>query len=251
MKIKCKQAQRIMFSSQQRECDSEEWSLIQQHVQNCVECKSAFEELKKADSILGRIKTPILTFSNEEELTKSIIMKINDETYSDSVSYLDFLIDFVSTRTVKFALGFVLILTTLSFTYMEYNDTKQIVSLEQKIGNRWNQKLIYSSVIQEEEGVLKFFYDAYKLFNGKSSYLEINKELVLMKKEDLRALFDDYSKLDEVTKVRLDEMRIQFFRDTSSVRSSGFSNNKIISLRKEIERLTKELEQSINKRGLK
>jgi hypothetical protein len=158
--------------------------------------------------------------------------------------------DYLSTRTVRFALGFVLMLTTLSFISMEYGDTKQIVSLEQKLSDRWNQNLVYSGVIQEE-GVLKFFYDAYKLFNGKSSYMEITKELVLMKKEDLHALFVEYGKLDDATKVRLDEMRIQFLNDSSSVHSPGFNNKEIIILRKNVEKLTKELEQRNNRRGLK
>ena len=251
MKSQCKNIQRILISERFDLYDSEEQKLIEHHLENCADCKAILEKVKKADGVIDRIKKPILSFSNEEDLTNSIMAQIRKEKYQTNINPFDSLMDFLSNQSVRFALGFVLILVTLSFISMEYTDTKQIVSLEQKMGDRWNQKLIYSGVIQQEEDLLKFFYDTYKLINGKSSYLEISKELVLIKKEDLRAFFNDYNKLDDATKIRLNEMRIQFLKDTSSVLLPGIVDYEKQSLRKEVERLTEELERRTNKRGLK
>ncbi|MBA4407100.1 hypothetical protein C0389_07495 [bacterium] len=249
--MNCKEVEQFLYSSKKDEINSARWALIDEHIKQCDRCRIIYENILKADSLFAKIKKKDHQFENEEYLTRSIMKKISNENHSDSKTILNYFIEIISTRSVKFALALLLLLCTLSFVYMEYSDTKQIISLEQKIGDRWNQKMIYSGVIQEEEGVLKFFYDAYKLLNGKSSFMEINRELVLMKKNDLRALLDDYNKLDEATKARLDDMRSKFLTDTSAVRSSGFSSKEIKYLRQEIERLNKELEESKEKRGLK
>ena len=81
--------------------------------------------------------------------------------------------------------------------------------------------------------------------------MELNKDLVLIKTEELRSLLNDYTKLDEAAKIRVDELRSRFLRDTSRVRISGLSNNEIITGGKEVEKLTKELENRISRRGLK
>lgn len=251
MNMNCKEVEQFLYSSKKDEINSARWALIDEHIKQCYRCRIIHENILKADSFLDLMRKPVHQFDNEEGLTRSIMEKISSKNYSDSRTILDYFIGIISTRSVKFALALLLLLCTLSFVYMEYSDTKQIISLEQKIGGRWNQKMIYSGVIQEEEGVLKFFYDAYKLLNGKSSFMEINRELVLMKKNDLRALLDDYNKLDEATKARLHDMRSRFLTDTSAVRSSGFSSKETKYLRQEIERLNKELEESKKKRGLK
>ncbi|MCX6169271.1 MAG: hypothetical protein NTX65_08025 [Ignavibacteriales bacterium] len=243
MKIECKEIQEFLYSQKNGGDDPGKWELILRHVNNCTECNNLYEKIMKADDLIERIKRTNHRFDFEENLTRSIIKQITAEEDSYPETIFDHFIELISSRSVKFALTMILLLSTLSFVVMEYSDTKQIISLEQKIGNRFDQKMVYAGVIQQEERVLKFFYDAYKLINGKSSYMEINKELVLMKRKDLIALFDDYGKLDDATKIRLEELRTQFYKDTSFVRSSGFTNNEIISLRKEVERLTKELEQ--------
>jgi len=251
MKNKCAHIQEIIFSSRDEEINSEETGIIRRHLETCDDCRKVYNEIKRTDGLLGRIKKSPLLFNGEEKLTASIMKKISAREIPDAAGPLDQLMDFLSAGKVRFALGLVLLMTMLSFGYMEYSDTKKIVSLEQKIGSQWNQTLVYAGVLREEESVLKFFYDAYKLFKGKRSYLEINQELVLIKTEDLRALLDDYSKLDEAAKIRLNEMRNRFLKDTSLVNQPGADETGISADRNNVEKLTKELEKRISKRGLK
>lgn len=251
MKMNCAEIQQLLYRSEKERENSENWTSVLNHINKCTECGKVYNNILNADALLDKLKNANPRFIFEDSLAASIMEVIEKEKHPDTVNVFDYLIEFSSHRTVKMAFGLLLMFCTLSFIYMEYSDTKQIVALEQKIGTRWNQSQVYAGVVSQEESIFKFFYDTYKLFDGKSSYLEINKELILMRKQDLRALFEEYNKLDGATKLRLNEMRNQLLGNDSSLRRPELNANEIIALRMEVERLSQELKSSLKKRGLK
>jgi ABC-type Na+ transport system ATPase subunit NatA len=130
---------------------------------------------------------------------------------------------------------------------MEYNDTKVIMNLEQRLGKKteYNRAVIF----QQEINVLNFVRDLYNLSNGSTTSVELTNTLVLMKKADLQALLKGYKTLDETSRARLDDIWDKYKEEESSVIVSEKNRKEIIALRNEIERLKKELEQSNLKKG--
>jgi|GEM_PF-2278124 len=253
--MNCNQIQKIIYSTKSDELSPAQEEIIKTHIAKCAECKDVFEKVQHADEILSRIKNQIPVLTNEEELTRSIVERINSkENFSprgNVETFWNYLIELVSARTARLAFGLVLLFCVLSYTYMEYNDTKKIMNLEQKIDSRWNKNFTYASILQQENGLLNFLSNVYKFSEGSTSYLKLSKDWVVLKKEDLQALFNDYNKLDEATRKRLNEIRNQLPITVSSKFDSAVNDNEINSLRKEVERLNKELEKIKSQRGMK
>jgi hypothetical protein len=72
-----------------------------------------------------------------------------------------------------------------------------------------------------------------------------------MNKSDLRALFEDYDKFDEQTKMRLDELKNGILEGRVPEGLSGYEKNEANRLRKEVERLNEELKKRKSLRGIK
>jgi ABC-type Mn2+/Zn2+ transport system ATPase subunit len=130
---------------------------------------------------------------------------------------------------------------------MEYNDTKAIVSLEQRLGKKSELNRAY--IFQQEINALNFLSDLYNLSNGSTSSVELTNTLVLMKKADLNALIKGYKTLDEASRTRLNEMWDKYRKEESSIIVTEKNREEISALRNEIERLKKELQQSNLKKG--
>ena len=182
-------------------------------------------------------------------MTESIIAAIvSDERSLADISankFLDRLNDIFSMEVIRFACSIVILLCGMTYIFMEYNDTKAIVSLEQRLGKKteYNRAIIF----QQEINILNFLRDLYNLSNGSTSSVELTNTLVLMKKADLQSLLKGYKTLDEASRVRLDEIWDKYEKDESSVIVSEKNRKEITALRNEIERLKKELEQSNHK----
>lgn len=255
MIMKCKEVQKIICSTKSGEVSSAQEELINAHIVNCHECKEVLEKVHRADEILVGIKKQIPILENEEELTKSIMAEISGEKPSDSDNrinnFFDYLDELVSIKAVRFALTVVLLLCVLSYTCMEFFDAKEIANLEHKIDKRFDKNSNYAGMLQQETNIVNFLSDVYKLTSGKTSYLELNKDWVLMKKGDLQALFNDYDRLDAATKLRLNEIKNHLPELAQNRISPSMNNNEINSLRKEVERLNKELEKVKSQRGMR
>ena len=205
----------------------------------------------KADRILASIKEATPRIRNEQALTESIIAAITTDKKSvigtGIKTFLDRLDDIFSTEVIRFACGFVILLCGMTYVFMEYNDTKSIVTLEHKLGKR--NEMNSADVFQQNIKFLNFLRDFYNLSNGSASSVELSNSLVLIKKADLQALFKEYKTLDEASRARVDELCDKYKNEDSTFIGSKINHNEITVLRNEIERLKKELEQINLKRG--
>jgi hypothetical protein len=245
----CKELQQLLYSARIEDFDPAEREFLKKHLADCETCKTIFQEVTKADRILARIKEAIPLIRNEHALTESIIDAIvSGERSTADVSankFLDRLNDIFSMKAVRFACGVVIFLCGMTYVFMEYNDTKEIVNLEQRLGKK--SELNSADIFRQEINALNFLRDLYSLSNGSISSVELTNTLVLMKKADLQVLLKGYKTLDEASRARLDEIWDKYKKEESSVIVSRKNSEEITALRNEIERLKKELEQSNNK----
>jgi hypothetical protein len=246
----CKELQQLLYSARIEDFDPAEKEFLKKHLADCETCRQIFQQVSKADRILERIREATPLIRNEHALTESIIAAIvHNERSTADVSpnkFLAHLINIFSMKIVRFACSVVILLCGMIYLFMEYNDMKSIVSLEQRLGIQ--RDFSQASIVLPGVNVPGFLYDYYELSNGNKTYVELTNKLVLMKKEDVQTLLKDYKALDEESRRRLDEMQNQFLKD-EYLKHNPKNNEEIEKLRTEIERLKKELEQSKLKKG--
>ncbi len=198
---------------------------------------------------MTRIKETTPRIRNEESLTQSIISAIRTDKkpVSDSRAndILDRLRDIFSLRVARFACALVLLFCGMTYVCMEYNDTKAIIDLEQRLGNQSISN--HADVFYQGMNILNFLHNLYNLSNGNASSVELTKTLVLVKKADLNALLKDYKTLDEASKTRLNAMYDKYIEtEPSFLPGSEKNREETAALRSEIKRLKMELERSNN-----
>jgi hypothetical protein len=247
----CKELQQLLYSARMEDFDPAEKEFLKKHLVDCETCKQIFQQVSKADRILERIREAKPLIRNEHALTDSIITAIVRDKRStvdvNANNYLDRLINIFSMKAVRFACSVLILLSGMTYVFMEYNDTKAIVSLEQRMGKKIEFNRAY--IFQQEINGLNFLHNLYNLSNGSTSSVELTNTLVLMKKEDLQSLLKGYKTLDEASQAHLDEIWDKYEKNESSVIVSEKNRKEITALRNEIERLKKELEQSKLKKG--
>ncbi|MCX6122567.1 MAG: hypothetical protein NTX44_13240 [Ignavibacteriales bacterium] len=247
----CKELQRLLYSTRIEDFDPVDRNFLKKHLADCETCKTIFREVSKADRILDRIKEATPRIRNEQAMTESIIAAIVSEKKwvadADTNTFLDRLSDIFSMEIIRFACSIILLLCGMTYVFMEYNDTKAIVSLEQRLGKKSEMNRAY--IFQQEINVLNFLSDLYNLSNGSTSSVELTNTLVLMKKTDLNALLKGYRTLDKASQTRLNEMWDKYRKEESSIIVTEKNRVEITALRNEIERLKKELQQSNLKKG--
>lgn len=249
--MKCKELQQLLYSARLEDLDPVEREFLKKHLVDCRTCNMIFQEISKADRVLERIKQTPPHIRNEHALSESIIAAIVDSKRSVADaglnSLLDRLNDIFSMQVVRFACGIIILLCGMSFVFLEYNDTKAIVSLEQKFGKKSESNHAY--IFQQEINVINFLNNLYNLSNGRTSSVELTNTLILIKKADLQLLLKGYETLDEGSRARLDEIWNKYKKEESSIIVSKENREEITALRNEIDRLRKELEQSNLKKG--
>jgi uncharacterized small protein (DUF1192 family) len=245
----CKELQNLLYSARIDELDMAEREILQRHLAECESCAAVFHIISNADRLLTRIKETTPRIRNEELLTKSILAEISSKKTPAAEAYmnssLDRLYGFFSMKIVRFASVLVLLFCGMTYVCMEYNDTKAIVNLEQRLGNQSISN--HAGVFYQGMNILNFLHDLYNLSNGNASSVELTKTLVLVKKVDLNALLKDYKTLDEASKLRIHAMCDEYIKEDSSL-PLGFDKNReeTAALRSEIKRLKTELERSNN-----
>jgi len=247
----CKELQRLLYSTRIEDFDPVDRDFLKKHLADCETCKTIFQEVSKADRILDRIKEATPRIRNEQAMTESIIAAIVSEKKAvadaGTNTFLDRLSDIFSMDIIRFACSIILLLCGMTYVFMEYNDTKAIVSLEQRLGKKSELNRAY--IFQQEINALNFLSDLYNLSNGSTSSVELTNTLVLMKKADLNALLKGYKTLDEASRTHLNEMWDKYRKEESSIIVTKKNREEITALRNEIERLKKELQQSNLKKG--
>ena len=241
----CQELQQLLYSARIEDFDPAEREFLKKHLADCEACKQIFQEVSKADRIVKNIKEATPLIRNERALAESIInaIVINKRSMADAGTntFLDRLNEIFSKKIIRFACGLVILLCGMIYLFMEYNDTKAIVSLEQRLGKKG--EFNRANIFQQEINILNLLHDLYNLSNGSTSSVELTNTLVLMKKADLQTLLKGYKTLDETSRARLDEIWKKYNKEESSVIGSENNQVEINALRNEIEQLKKELEQ--------
>ena len=242
----CEELQQLLYLTRTEDLDPAEREFLKRHLADCEDCKTIFQEVSKANLILGKIKKVIPRIRNEQTLTDSILAAIVNKRQVEKINtILDRLSDVFSIQVVRFACCAIILFCGMMYLFMEYNDTKEIVSLEHRLGLQHNFNR--ASITLPGVNVPDFLYDFYELSNGSKAYIELTNKLILMKKEDIQLLLNNYKTLDEASRKRLDEMQDRFLKDRYLKYSSAEKDKELEMLQNEIERLKKELEQSNNK----
>jgi len=249
--MKCKELQHLLYSARTEELDPIEWESIKKHIAVCEACSTVFQNVSNADQWLARIKDATPRIRNEHALTKSIIGEIMNARRSAATvgtsTFLDRLEALFAKEIIRFACVIIILMGGMSYVFMEYNDTRAIASLERQLGKK--SETNRAALFQQEINALNFLHDLYGLSNGTISSVELTNTLVLMKKADLHALLNGYKTLDEASRTRLDDLWNKYRKEEPSLVGSGKNREEVAALRKEVERLEKELEHNNLKKG--
>ncbi len=245
----CRELQQLLYSARIEDFDPAEREFLEKHLIDCDACKTVFQEVSKADQILERIKEATPRIRNDRALTESIVGAISSgkksSVYAGINTFLDSLNDIFSLSSIRFACSLAILLCGMTYVFMEYNDIKSIVSLEQRLGGK--SEFNSADIFRQEINVLNFLRDLYNLSNGTRSSVGLTNTMVLMKKADLQVLLKGYEGLDEASRARLDEIWRKYNKEESSVIGSEKNRVEINALRNEIEQLKKELDQGNHK----
>ena len=248
----CNELQNILYSVKTDELNPSERESIENHLANCKECATIYQNILEADHILTCIKDVTLCVRNEQALTESIMTAIvsRSKSVQDTRAqiFLDQLIELFSIKTIRFACVIVILLCGMTYVFMDYNDTKAIVTLEQRFGKK--NEVNHAFIFQQEINTLNFLNELYGLLTGTTSSVELTNTLILIKKADLYTLMQGYQTLDKASQTRLNEMWKNYKEEESLKISTSDNREEIVALRNEVERLKRELEHSTHKKEL-
>jgi hypothetical protein len=246
----CNELQQILYSAKIDEVRPAERESIENHLANCKECAAFYQSILDADRILLRMKDVPLRMRDERAMRESILTAIGSRSKSghgaQTQPFLDELIELFSIKSVRFACATIILLCGMAYVLMDYNDTKAIVSLEQRYGRK--NEVNHAFLFQQEMNTLKFVNELYGLFTGTTSTVELTNTLILIKKADLFSLMKGYQILDKSSQDRLNEIWKNYKEEESLKVSARDTREELTALRNEIERLKRELERSTHKK---
>ena len=248
----CNELQNILYSIKTDELYPYEKESIEKHLATCKECATIYQNILEADRILTSIKVVTPRARNEQALTESIMTAIvsGNKFVPDTQAhtFLDQLIELFSIKTIRFACVIIILLCGMTYVFMDYNDTKAIVTLEQRFGKK--NEVNHAFIFQQEINTLNFINELYGLFTGTTSSVELTNTLILIKKADLYTMMKGYQSLDKSSQTRLNEIWKNYKEEESLKSATKDSREEIAALRNEVERLKKELEHSTHKKEL-
>jgi hypothetical protein len=248
----CKKLQNILYSVKIDEVTPAERESFEHHLAECKECATLYQNMLNADRMLARIKDVPLRVRNEQALTESIMTAIVSERKSvpgtPAQTFFDQLIELFSSKAIRFACVIIILLCGMTYVLMDYNDTKAIVTLEQRFGKK--SDLNHAFLFQQEMNALNFVNELYGLFTGTTSSVELTNTLILIKKADLYSMMKGYQSLDKSSQARLNEIWKNYKEEESLKISTRDNREEIVALRNEVEQLKRALEQYTHKKEL-
>lgn len=252
----CKEIQQILYTERIDELDASRRKDVEQHLSACTACSDVLKNVLKADGVIAGIRDAVPTIKDPKKLTASIISAVTKtpgfqqrEFAMSPERLLDHLAAFFSKPAVRFACNFVLLVCGLSYTILEYNDTKAIALLEHKLGRVGKYSPIEAHTFTEQEIIVQLVDDLYKFAQNNISYEALVDRLGLMSNEDRDALMEKYRNLDEPVRARLDKLQSHFLAEKSTDMSAPRRAEEVNALRQEIQEFRKALIPYIGKDG--
>lgn len=231
MKIDCEQAKIFLLTVRIDEIYSEENKPLMEHINYCAQCKKIFIAVVNSDRLIQKLKKPASFVLEEEFITSSIIKRIE----ADKVQRKGFvaqIMNYFSLGLARTVIVSILLMIIISFGYLNYQDAGKISELEKNFSGNWDKQMS-SAALSKEVEILNYVYNLYRFIAGSEAYLEVNKNWLLLKKEDIIGLLSDYNKLDEKTKKRLFELKTKLLTNIEK----DFSLRDKIELQKAIKNI--------------
>jgi hypothetical protein len=252
----CKKIRKILYTERIDELDAPSRKDVERHISACTACSDVLKNVLRADAVIAGIRDAVPTIENPKKLTASIITAITKTPgfqHSESVTgvgrLLDHLATFFSKPAVRFACSFVLLACGLSYTILEYNDTKAIALLEHKLGRGPEYSTIDARSLTEQEIIVQLASDLYKFAQNNLSYEALVDRLGLIGKEDRDVLMDKYRNLDEPVRARLDKLQSHFLAENGTNLHAPRKAEEVHALRQDIWEFRKALIPYIGKDG--
>ncbi len=254
--MNCKEAKRILYTERLEELDARRRKIFEQHLGTCTECGNLAKRVLKAESIIAGIRDAVPTIRDPRKLTASIIAAATktpgfqqSESTIGMERFLDYLSAIFSRPAARLACGLLLFVCGLSYTIMEYNDTKAIALLEQNLGRSSKYSPLATPAFTGQEIIVQLANDFYKFAHNNLSYEALVDRLGLIGKEDRDLLTEEYRNLDEPVRGRLERLQSRFLAENGSKLSAPRKAEEIRAARKEIQEFSKLLSPYIGKDG--
>ncbi len=251
MRSACNKTRRLLLTAKMNELSREDQYLIESHLKECDKCTALYDSYSESEKIEEKIRTSFHSFVDEDIFTRSVMMEIERRSAFSKENIFTEITGKLSAPRFRLALGAILFIIAFSFFSMEYGDTKKIISLEERMNYSKVNSAGYPNPFVQESDLLKYILDLYNFAGGGTPYLDINKDLALIKKEYLNSLIADNDNLSKSDKEKIDAIKNRLLNSNILSERKGLIKNKRDSLVSEIEPLKKELLESKSQRGAK
>jgi hypothetical protein len=182
---------KIIYLKESERTDKQQKKL-EHHLKKCPSCKMMIEELNQHPSLLSSIKEePVL--KNPGALTNDIIRSIRRSKYELHHSKVPerTLLDFMTSRSVRFALGTMFLILVALFSVQEAKIVKQLHHLERRMARQSSSSLtVEGSHFNVRQQINKLNSD-------------IDKDHIVIDTEALESLLQSYDKLKIENKLLL------------------------------------------------
>jgi hypothetical protein len=232
--MNCKEVQNILYEKKPEELTAKEKKRFLDHIEKCNDCKLLVEKNKTADNILDIIIEYKPALAEPELMLQNITQSIEllERQKQNKTGIFDRILGYVENPKLRFSLAAFLFLILAGYFIQEFSAVSNIVELEKRFNRLSSQNFQRSQIIPQDFGAFGLIYKLYKFVNNDSDYVEISKNVVLIKKDQLQALFASYENLDEAQKQKINALKKELFGDQNIIPGPGIFSGQNISIDK-------------------
>lgn len=247
MKNECDRIRNLILVSEYNPGNSENESLILNHINKCGECKTLYGKVKQADRIIKIMKKSPVNFENQEEIVEGIFRNLENKTPYGRMKLIDLITGFVERRKARVSFALLLFLIVTVFLFQNYTDASKISDLEKRFGSRWAESTNTASVLSEEADLLGAVHRIYKFINGETDYLDINKSWVLLRKDRFVPLLKTLGQFEENELKKIIDLNSRLSIDKDTAFNSRIGRDEIEYFKNYLQLL----EDELSRRGKK
>ena len=205
--MNCEKLHKILLGKNIAKLSSQEYELIQKHIDACPDCKEYLEKITKAEDYLIELSKTEPTPLNDELMADSIFSLINNhDKIPDQNSIINDIFNWFQKDLVRYAIIALLFSIISFYGYQEYYTAKKIYALEKQLSRTTeNDRISTANSAQLIDA--NWIYGLYKYLNGANSYWEVKGNVIVINKSNLKSLLMDFNKLsadeqNEIVKIK-------------------------------------------------
>lgn len=224
--MKCKDVKNILLEFESIELSEVYNKELIAHISDCPQCKLFLQEIENADSVIEKLKTNPPQLDDPDLITNKILYSIRKEQLQKagvSESFIEKTSNWFLLKQVRLALYSIIVLFTILYFYEETVALKSVLTLEENL-NIAGQS--YEASLSDNLPNLSFIYDLYKLVKGEKKYLNLSNDWMMVNKDALRKILNEYSSIADE---RMGE--IEMLRKSLSKEQNEFLDE-ILSIKK-------------------